>query len=157
MRLTSPAFEDGARIPKKYCEDGENISPPLVLEEVPAKAQSVAIIMDDPDAPREDPWVHWVLYNAPADVRKLPEAIPRREEISQPFPALQGMNNWPKHNIGYRGPAPPKGHGTHHYRFHAYALDHELPLSGGLVKDALLRAMGGHVLAEAVLVGTYER
>jgi Raf kinase inhibitor-like YbhB/YbcL family protein len=100
MRLRSRVFEDGASIPKKYTEDGENVSPPLVLEDVPSKARSVAIIMDDPDAPRENPWVHWVLYNAPADVGELPEAIPRHEEISQPFPALQGVNNWEKHNIG---------------------------------------------------------
>lgn len=157
MRLVSPAFDDGAKIPKKYSEDGENVSPPLVLEEVPEAARSIAIIMDDPDAPRDDPWVHWVLYNAPADTRELPEALPRREDLDRPIRARQGMNTWPKHNIGYRGPAPPKGHGTHHYRFHAYALDDELPVSGGLVKDALLHAMDGHVVAKAVLVGTYER
>lgn len=157
MRLRSPVFEDGASIPKKYTEDGENISPPLLIEDVPSKARTLAIVMDDPDAPRKDPWVHWVLYNAPADIGELPAAIPRREELERPLAALQGVNNWPKHNIGYRGPAPPKGDGTHHYRFRVYALDNELPLSAGLVKDALLKAMHGHVIAEAELIGTYQR
>lgn len=157
MRLTSPAFEHGGPIPKKYTEDGQNISPPLIFEDVPPTARTLAIIVDDPDAPRHDPWVHWVLYNVPAQVQHLPEAIPRHEDLSQPIAAQQGINSWPRHNVGYRGPAPPKGHGTHHYHFRVYALDDNIALSSGLVKDALLRAMEGRILGQAELIGTYAR
>lgn len=108
MRLTSPAFEHGGPIPKKYTEDGQNISPPLIFEDVPPTARTLAIIVDDPDAPRHDPWVHWVLYNVPAQVQHLPEAIPRHEDLSQPIAAQQGINSWPRHNVGYRGQHHPK-------------------------------------------------
>jgi Raf kinase inhibitor-like YbhB/YbcL family protein len=157
MRLTSPAFTDGERIPKRYTEDGENVSPPLRWMDAPEKTREFALIVDDPDAPREHPWVHWVMYGVPGDEHELHERVPRREELSELNGAQQGVNSWTKNNIGYRGPAPPPGHGTHHYRFHLYALDRRMAYSGGLTKDALLKAMEGHILAEAELVGTYER
>jgi Raf kinase inhibitor-like YbhB/YbcL family protein len=157
MRLTSPAFEDGATLPKKYTEDGQNISPPLKWTQVPPGTREFALIADDPDAPREHPWVHWVLYGIPGEARELREAVPRRETLDDPPGAMHGLNSWPQNNVGYRGPAPPKGHGTHHYHFHLYALSRPLALSSGLSKDALLRAIEDRILGEADLMATYER
>jgi len=111
--------------------------------------------MDDPDAPRDEPWVHWVIYKIPPSAKGLPEAVPATESLDDPPDALQGNNTWPA--IGYRGPAPPKGHGTHHYHFKLYALDVELDAKAGLGKAELLKAIKGHTLATAELIGTYER
>ena len=158
MRITSPAFEDGQRIPKPYTEDGNNISPPLRFADVPANATELALIVDDPDAPRDDPFVHWTLYKIPVDIDALAENLPRgADELRKPAGALQGRNSFSKHNIGYRGPAPPKGHGVHHYHFRLYALDRPLVLAAGVERDALDEAMRGRVLARTELVGTYER
>jgi hypothetical protein len=115
----------------------------------------LALIVEDPDAPRAEPWVHWVLYKIPADVRTLAEGIPPSPAPAVPRGALQGKSSWG--TDGYRGPAPPRGHGTHHYHFRLYALDAPLAAAQGLDKAGLLEAMKGHVLAEAELVGTYER
>ena len=113
------------------------------------------MIVEDPDAPRAEPWVHWVLYKIPADVRTLPEGIPPAPTLDVPLGAMQGKNSWG--TDGYRGPAPPPGHGTHHYHFRLYALDAPLRAAQGLDKPGLLAAMEGHILAQAELVGTYER
>ena len=158
MRITSPAFSDGERIPKPYTEDGNNISPPLRFADVPAAAAELVLIVDDPDAPREDPFVHWTLYKIPPGLDALPENVPRgADELRNPAGALQGRNSFSKHNIGYRGPAPPKGHGLHHYHFRLYALNQPLVLAPGVERDALDEAMRGRVVASAELVGTYQR
>lgn len=155
LKISSSAFEDGQPIPKKYTGDGQDISPPLAVAGVPAEARELALIVDDPDAPRPEPWVHWVMYKIPADVKQLDEGINPSLRVAQPGGALQGRNSWDR--IGYGGPAPPEGHGTHHYYFKLYALDEPLSLEPGLDKDRLLTAMDGHILAEAQVVGTYER
>jgi len=159
MQLTSPAFAHDESIPPKYTADGADVSPPLVWSNVPSEAKELALICDDPDAPdpqrpREDPWVHWVIYKIPADTTALPEAVPRAERLSEPAGAVQGRNDWnPPNNIGYRGPSPPVG--RHRYFFKLYALSEELAVEPGLDKESLLSAMQGKILAVAQLVGTY--
>jgi Raf kinase inhibitor-like YbhB/YbcL family protein len=155
--ITSPAFAAGERIPTRYTEEGANASPPLRWSGVPESAAELALICDDPDAPRDEPWVHWVMYKIPASAGGLPDGIPRAEKVDEPAGALQGRNSWPHDNIGYRGPMPPKGSGAHNYHFKLYAVDTPLSVPGGLTKAELLKAMRGHVLAEGELVGTYER
>jgi Raf kinase inhibitor-like YbhB/YbcL family protein len=155
MAVKSSAFGEGAVIPTQYTGDGRNISPPLRFEGIPANAKQLALIVDDPDAPRKDPWVHWVMYGIPASTKELPEHVPQTTKAQEAGGALQGKNSWG--GVGYRGPEPPRGHGIHHYHFKVYALDSDLPLQPGLEKEALLNAIQGHVLAEASLVGTYQR
>ena len=153
--LHSTAFDQGRPIPKRHTGDGEDLSPPLAWSDPPARTRELALVVDDPDAPTAEPWVHWLLYNIPANVKSLPEGIPTTPTLTQPPGAAQGLNSWPK--PGYRGPAPPPGHGTHHYYFKLYALDAALGLGAGLDKRALLAALKGHVLAETELIGTYQR
>jgi len=155
MQLTSEAFRANEPIPPRYTADGQDVSPPLAWSDVPAGTKQFALICDDPDAPRPEPWVHWLIYNIPPDVTHLPENIEKTPKPAVPAGAVQGRNSFRK--IGYGGPAPPRGHGTHHYHFKLYALDAALNLEPGLEKDALLAAMRGHILAEAELVGTYSR
>lgn len=148
--LTSAAFAPGEEIPAKYTCDGDDISPPLQWADPPAGTQSIALIADDPDAPRGT-WVHWVLYNLPADSRSLPEAIPPQAELADG--SRHGENSWKRSDYG--GPCPPSG--THRYFFKLYALDTLLDLDPGADKDALLKAMEGHVLAQTDVMGTYSR
>jgi Raf kinase inhibitor-like YbhB/YbcL family protein len=149
--VTSTAFEEGKPIPKLYTGDGKDISPPLKWGEPPAGAKSVALIADDPDAPRGT-WVHWVLFNLPPDTRSLDEGIPKTETLANG--AKQGKNDFGK--IGYGGPAPPKGM-PHRYYFKLNALDDMLKLPAGATKADVEKAMKGHVLAEGQLMGTYQR
>jgi Raf kinase inhibitor-like YbhB/YbcL family protein len=125
---------------------------------VPEGTQQLALICDDPDAPTPEPWVHWVIYGINADVRKLPEGVPNEPQLAKPIAARQGKNSWDSGaTIGYRGPMPPPGHGTHHYHFKLYALDKPLDLAHSATKKQLLAAMKDHILAQAELIGTYER
>lgn len=154
MELRSPAFVHEGEIPRRSTCDGEDTSPPLAWSGVPAGAKSLALIVDDPDAP--DPkaprrvYVHWVLYNIPPDVSGLAEAI---RPAQLPGGTLEGRNDWGR--TGYGGPCPPIG--RHRYFHKLYALDRVLPDLGRPAKAQLLEAMKGHVLAEAHLVGTYQR
>jgi Raf kinase inhibitor-like YbhB/YbcL family protein len=162
MQLTSN-FQNGARIDKKHTGEGPDVSPPLAWTGAPAGTQSLALICDDPDAPSPQrpsgtPWVHWVIYNIPATASELPEGVsPVANPESVPG-AQQGFNSWGSDTIGYRGPMPPPGSGTHRYFFKLYALDTQLDVAPEAAsKDAVLAAIEGHVLAEGQLVGTYER
>jgi Raf kinase inhibitor-like YbhB/YbcL family protein len=158
IAVTSTAFGNGQPIPKKYTGDGQDVSPPLAWTEAPAGTKQWALICDDPDAPTDEPWVHWVIYGIPAAVRFLPESVKTSAQLSEPKGTLQGKNSWPDgRTVGYRGPAPPKGHGVHHYHFKLYALDGELKLAAGMTKNELLKALDGNVLGAGELVGTYER
>lgn len=150
MNITSPAFTEGGMIPAKYTCDGKDISPPLEWKNAPAGTKSFALISDDPDAPMGT-WVHWVIYNIPADVTKLDEGVQPEKEFKNRM--RQGSNSWPR--IGYGGPCPPSG--THRYFFKLYALDTLLDLKPGATKEQLLQAMKGHTLAEAQLMGKYRR
>ncbi|RMG37022.1 MAG: YbhB/YbcL family Raf kinase inhibitor-like protein [Gammaproteobacteria bacterium] len=154
FEISSPAFPHKGSIPVKYTCDGEDISPPLVWSGVPQGTRSLALIVDDPDAP--DPaaprmtWVHWVLYNIPSDSTGLPEAVSPAE---LPPGTEQGINDWKR--TGYGGPCPPIG--RHRYFFKLYALKVVLPFTEALTKSELLDAMEDHVIDEAVLMGTYQR
>ncbi len=153
--LTSSAFAGNEVIPKRFTGDGEDVSPRLTWSAVPDGAKELALIMDDPDAPTPEPWVHWVIYKIAPGATFLPEGVAKSGSTAEPAGALQGKNSWG--NIGYQGPAPPPGHGVHHYHFKLFALDTTLDVSSGLTKEQLLTAMEGHVLAQVELVGTYER
>ena len=155
MTITSSAFAHGQAIPTRHTGDGADVSPPLAWSGVPKGAVELALICDDPDAPRPEPWVHWVLYKVSASTAALPEGLPGDEKLSNPAGAMQGVGT--SGSVGYLGPSPPRGHGVHHYRFHLYALDKALPLGPRLTKEQLLAAMKGHIVAEAELVGTYRR
>jgi hypothetical protein len=154
MKLASSAFANDTAIPQAYTCDGRDVSPPLAWSGVPATAKSLALIVDDPDAP--DPaaprmtWVHWVLYNIPPGTTGLPEAV---ADSDLPPPTKQGLNDWKR--TGYGGPCPPIG--RHRYFHKLYALDAVLPDLGNPTKAALEKAILGHVLAQATLVGTYQR
>jgi Raf kinase inhibitor-like YbhB/YbcL family protein len=157
IKITSSAFEEGQRIPKKYTGEGEDVSPPLRWSGVPDEAKELLLICDDPDAPTPEPWVHWVIYKIPANVTSLKEAIPRKTRLIDPSGTLQGKNSWPDNqNIGYRGPMPPPGH-VHHYHFTLYALEAKLAVEAGMDKNSLLRDIEDHILAKGELVGTYSR
>jgi Raf kinase inhibitor-like YbhB/YbcL family protein len=151
----SPAFLAGQPIPRRHTGDGEDLSPPLSWSGKPAAARELAMIVDDPDAPTSEPWVHWVIYKLPATEESLVEGIPPVAQPGSPAGAIQGKNSWG--SIGYRGPAPPKGHGVHRYFFRLYALDQSLDLPHGLDKKGLLKAIKSHIVSQAELMGTYHR
>jgi Raf kinase inhibitor-like YbhB/YbcL family protein len=151
LELTSTAFQQGETIPKQYTGDGVDQSPPLRWSEPPTGTKSIALICDDPDAPRGT-WVHWVLFNLPPQTRQLEESVPTTATLGNG--AKQGKNDFG--NIGYGGPAPPKGK-AHRYFFKLYALDIVLDLPTGATKAQLEAAMKGHILAEGQLMGTYKR
>ena len=150
FQLNSPAFSSGSMIPAKYTCDGAEVSPALSWNDPPASTKTFALIVDDPDAPGGI-WVHWVIYDIPANVRGLPEGVPKSIELQNG--ARQGWNDFRK--IGYGGPCPPRG-SNHRYSFRLYALDRyaQLPASGS--KSDLEREMKGHILAQAELVGRYQ-
>lgn len=145
FKLTSPAFNNGAQIPSKYTCDGENINPHLVIHGVPAKTRSMALLVEDPDAPM-GLWVHWVLWNISPEVTEI-------REHTMPYGAEVGLNT--NKEIGWDGPCPPSG--THRYFFRLYALDVKLTLSQGADKQTLETAMQQHILATTDLMGTYSR
>lgn len=154
MQITSTAFEDGGTIPQEFTGEGADHSPPLELEDVPGEAETLALIVDDPDAPSKT-WVHWLIWNIPADRAAIPAGVPATETVPDLGGARQGLNDFDE--IGYGGPLPPPGHGVHHYRFTVYALRHELDLEPGVERDELEEALEGNVLQAAQLTGTYER
>ena len=152
MTITSTAFANNAPIPARYTGEGSDVSPPLAWSGVPAGARSLVLIVDDPDAP--DPaaprmtWVHWLLYNLPADSGGLPEAV-----RALPAGTLEGVGD--NQRTGYAGPYPPIG--RHRYFHKLYALDVVLPDLDTPTKPALERAMAGHIVGQAWLVGTYQK
>lgn len=148
MKLESSAFEANGMIPVQYTCDGQDISPPLSWDTPPAGTQSLALIVDDPDAPGGT-FVHWVVYNLAADRQQLTEAVLKQNLEG----GVQGKSSFGK--LGYGGPCPPKG--THRYFFKLYALDQKLGLEPGKTKQELLQAMEGHVLATSQLMGRYRR
>jgi Raf kinase inhibitor-like YbhB/YbcL family protein len=150
FHLTTTAFKNGGFVPNEFTCDGPDISPELAWAEPPAGTKIFALIMDDPDAPAGT-WVHWVLYDLPGDARKLGEGVAK--DLQLPEGARQGRNDFGK--IGYDGPCPPKG-GPHRYFFKLYALDRKTNLKAGASKAELERAMKGHILAEAELVGRFQ-
>lgn len=150
LKVISAAFKEGEPIPRQYTCHGINISPPLEWGGAPKSARTIAIIADDPDAPAGT-WVHWVLYNLPAENIGFVENLPATENLKAG--GFQGKNDFGK--IGYGGPCPPSG--THRYFFKVYALDAELPLEAGATKADVEKAMQGHVVGQGQLMGTYGR
>jgi len=146
MHIISPEFAEGGDIPSKFTCDGEDKAPPLHWDGVPGGARSLALIVDDPDA--RNTWVHWLVYNLPPSVEGLPGGI-KGGKI--PAGARVGINDWRR--VDWGGPCPPSG--RHRYFFKLYALDTELPDLGRVSRDDVVRAMRGHVLAEASLMGGY--
>jgi Raf kinase inhibitor-like YbhB/YbcL family protein len=151
LQISSAAFTAGGAIPKKFTCDGPDVSPQLTWTQPPPKTQSLALIMDDPDAPGGT-WVHWVLYDLPEDSKELEENVAKQDRLSTG--ARQGRNDFGK--IGYGGPCPPPGK-PHRYFFKLYALDSKLALQSGATKADVERAMKGHILAQAELFGKYSR
>lgn len=147
LNLSSNAFNHQSTIPSKYTCDGQDISPELSWENAPQNTKSFVLIVDDPDAPMGT-WVHWLLFNIPADTHTLEENLKML-----PAGTLSGTNSW--NNQGYGGPCPPQN--THRYFFKLYALDTTLGLSAGSDKKAIETAMQGHVLVTAELMGKYTR
>ena len=145
MKISSPAFENNQFIPVKYTCDGENINPPLKIEDVPEGTKTLALIVDDPDAPM-GVWSHWVLFNIDPSVQFI-------EENSYPEGAIQGLNDFKKHSYG--GPCPPSG--AHRYYFRLYALDTILDLSSEATRENVLKTIKDHILASAELMGLYQR
>ena len=150
MTLTSPAFVHEGSIPSRYTCDGADLSPPLAFGGVPAGSRSLVLMCDDPDAPA-GVWDHWVLYNLSPGTPGLPEGLP--DGPAYPDGSLSGKNSWGR--PGYGGPCPPRG--THRYYFTLYALGAPLDLPAGATKKDVLRALKGHILASATLMGRYAR
>ena len=151
FELSSDAFQEGKAILRKYTCDGLDLSPPLRWTAPPEATHSLALICDDPDAPRGT-WVHWVIFDLPTDLGGLPEGIPT--DAMPPVGGRQGRNDFGR--LGYGGPCPPRGP-AHRYYFKLYALDAALSLPAGVSKAQVLKAMKGHVLAEVQLMGRYSR
>jgi hypothetical protein len=145
LKITSPVFKDSGAIPKQYTCDGKDVNPPLSIEGVPLQTKSLALIVDDPDAP-VGTWVHWVVWNIDPMTKEIKENI-------VPKGAMQGMNDFKR--TSYGGPCPPSG--THRYFFKLYALDTVLSISPSTTKIQLEQAMKGHILEQAQIVGLYKR
>lgn len=145
LSIESSDFANNTLMPVQYTCDGADNSPSLLWKESPAQTQSYVLIVDDPDAPAGT-WVHWVLFNIPADIRQL-------EASEAPKGAISGKNSWG--STGYRGPCPPSG--THRYFFKLYALDTILTLNTTANKQDVVKAMQGHVLESSELIGLYKR
>lgn len=150
IEIKSNSFKNGGLIPKQFTCDGKNVSPQLSWTNYPEGTKSFALICDDPDAP-VGTWVHWVIYNIPANINELEESFPTQKNLLHGI--KQGTNDFRK--IGYGGPCPPSG--THRYFFKIYALDKILDLDAGATKKQLLDAMEGHILAMGELIGKYKR
>ncbi|MFZ5477295.1 MAG: YbhB/YbcL family Raf kinase inhibitor-like protein [Myxococcota bacterium] len=145
MELKSPAFDPGGVIPARFTCEGANVSPPLQWSGAPAETRSFALIVDDPDAPGRT-WLHWTAWDIPATATKLAEGE---------APRAQGTNDF--RAVGYGGPCPPRGHGAHRYFFRLYALDRAVTLAPGATRQELDKAMEGHVLAKAEVMGKFWR
>ena len=151
LQLTSSAFQSESNIPRQFTCEGDDVSPELKWTNAPSGTKSFALIVHDPDAPRPGGFTHWVAYNIPANVTQIAQGAPKGDKLSSG--GLQGRNDSGQN--GYMGPCPPSG--THRYYFYLYALDTELNLQPGASKDDVEKAIKGHVLAKAELMGRYKK
>lgn len=146
LQIRSPAFESLEHIPKRYVNDGDNLSPPLEWSNAPGDVQQFALVCYDPDAPYAHEYTHWVMYGIPPDVTSIAEG--------EGGAFTEGVNSGGQQ--GYSGPAPPPGNGPHHYYFWLYALDTALDLKPGLTREQLIDVIEDHIIVQARLVGIYE-
>ena len=144
MKITSSEFENNGNIPSEFTCDGDDVSPPLTIEDVPENAKSLVLISDDPDAPAGT-WDHWIVFNIPPSTAEIPKGTEPQ--------GVGGKNSWGR--TGYGGPCPPSG--THRYFFRLYALDTKLDLSEGSTKKDLEKAMEGHIIGQTQLMAEYQR
>ena len=147
MKLSTDAFASGDRMPAQHSRERGDRSPPFVWRDVPEQADSLVLLCEDPDAPGDEPFVHWLVYDIPTDESSVPEG--------GPVPGIEGINGFGEQ--GYGGPRPPKEDGPHHYHFRLYAVDRVLGLPPGACRKDVVRAMEGHALAQAEWIGLYER
>jgi Raf kinase inhibitor-like YbhB/YbcL family protein len=145
LSISSPDFEPEGRIPERHTSFGEDVPPELRFDAIPSPTLSLAVVCHDPDAPLTHGFDHWVIYNLEPDQLDLGRGGDRR--------ATEGTNSFG--TLGYRGPAPPPGHGLHHYYFHLYALDTRLDATGGITRGELLDLIDDHIIEQARVVGTY--
>lgn len=145
IRVSSPSIRSNEVIPRRHVRDGDDVSPPLQWQGVPGGTAELALVCEDPDAPRERPFVHWVLFGVPPDLGRLEEGT---------HEGKAGVNSFGEK--GYGGPQPPKGDRAHHYHFRVYAVDQRLDLDEGASADEVRAAMADHVLDEGELVGLYQ-
>ena len=152
--LASSAFSQNSKIPKKYSAYSDNMSPPLSWSAVP-DAKSYVLILEDPDAPMSRPFVHWLAWNIPSSVTRLPEGLPSEPSLADPEGMTQGKTT--RGAIGYFGPRPPEGDAAHHYHFQILALDRVLEVAPGSDRDKLMQAVKGHVIAAGELIGLFAK
>lgn len=152
--VTSSAWENGARIPTEFTCEGANTSPPLTIANPPERTEAFALLMDDPDAP-SPPFVHWTMWNVPADAREIPANVPTSETVEELGGAVQGANGTGE--LGYVGPCPPRGDDRHTYLFELYALGSPLDLDPGTEYQQVVDAVVSNAIARARYVGKYER
>ena len=149
--VKSPEFEGGQEIPFRYSAEGQNISPPITWSNIPTGSKSIALLVEDPDAPLPQPFVHWIAFNIDPFTLSLHEGVPVEEQMM----LKQGKNSGLK--TGWTGMAPPKGDTAHHYHFQVFALDEMLQLENGIGRSALIKAMAGHVISRGEVVGKFRR
>lgn len=153
LSFSTPAFGDGETVPRRHTCEGENVSPPLEIGNVPPGAGSLAVLVDDPDAPQARPFVHWVLWNVAPSRTSIAENVPREEAVLDG--AVQGVTD--TGDVGYTGPCPPPDDGAHTYRFTCLAVEDTVDLAAGASKSDLLDAVGDRVVAGARFTGEFDR
>jgi hypothetical protein len=153
IELSSPAFPPNGHIPDRHSAYGDGLSPPLTWTAIPG-AGAYAIIMEDPDAPRAEPFLHWTIWNIPGDVTSLPESLPQGRRLDRPQGAVQGRND--AGAIGYFGPRPPAGDRPHRYHFQIFALGSTLDFGSDTPLQELVNALKGDVMAKGELIGLYQ-
>lgn len=151
--VMSPSQGTDGRLDDRHSAYHDNISPPLTWDGV-AGAESYALVVEDPDAPRDKPFIHWMIWNIPPEAGGLPEGVPQAQRIAPPHPIIQGRND--NGDYGWVGPMPPAGHGVHRYYFQLFALDQRLELDPDTPLEELINVLKGHTLAKGEMVATYE-
>jgi len=154
--VTSDAFTDGGPLPRRYAKEGDNVSPPLRFANLPPGTREVVVLCEDPDAPMPHPYLHWLAYRIEPGTTELPEGITQGAEVAEPMPHARQAKNANGH-LGYDGPAPPPGHGVHHYHFQVFALGRPLEVSASPSRGEIVDGMRGYVIGYGEIVGTYER
>jgi hypothetical protein len=152
LEVSSTAFQNGEMMPAKFTADGSDISPPLTIENISPEGESIAVIMDDPDAP-VGTFTHWMIWNIPVEKNNIPEGIPQSKQVDSLADAVQGYNDFG--DVGYRGPAPPSG--VHNYHFKIYILDQKIDIPFDSSKQKIVNTLKAHLLQKTEIVTKYQR